>query len=249
MRVEHSPSMLAARAAGLQPGAQCVPAKAPGICVKCGMHYPAGTPVSAAVYQAGFTDRPSLALPSAPYECWACRAMTHRLFMQTHAVSVITPEGFYSLKDNASRASFFMQPPEPPFMVIINVSQQAHLVWRTPVNLSRQRYVMRVGPRLQVIRHPYVLAGIQAMRELYAHAKAQGITHGTTPWTDWKAQQKFEAVESTLDTRLLVLRPAHEHLFDALDALNHGERIAVATVAAANLAEPQPLRRVLPAPD
>ena len=240
-----SPSLLAAYAAKLTPPATCRPAKRDAVCAACGQVTPKDSLVADFKPGSGFTDCAALAAPQSAIICWACKAIWTKDFLMVYAKSVITPDGFFKFGSNAAIASFFLSPPAPPFTVVYSTAQQQHLIWRSPVNLSNERFAIRFGTRIFTVRHAAIMRAVAAMRKIFAAADAVKIKHATTPWPG--ANRELEFVDAPLDKRIEPLRAELTEEFAALESLNPAEAFAVAAIGYSGLTKPEPLVRSLPA--
>lgn len=239
-----SASVMAADAAGLGRPATCRPASQPCDCALCGRAIPAGDYCEPFKPTSGFTDCASLAAPASRTVCWQCKALWSKDFLMTYAKSVITPAGFFRFASNAAIASAMLSPPEPPFVLIYSTAQQQHLIWRTPINLSRERFVIRFGIRLITVSHRRLLAGVTAMDTLFAAADAAGIKHATTPWP--AADRDLEFAYAPIDPRLIELRDTNREEFAAISQLTPGECWALSIIGYSGLREPVRLSQSLP---
>ena len=84
--------------------------------------------------------------------CPACARVRTKSAMFAVQRALITEDGIYSIAPTAARAWLFLSPPKPPFVAMVTTATLQHLVWRTPVTLSRDLIVIRHGARLHTIR-------------------------------------------------------------------------------------------------
>jgi len=54
-----------------------------------------------------------------------------------------------------------LHPPEPPFVVLQSDAKLAHMVWRTPVTISKDLWYVRLGKRQLIVRMPLVRAALE----------------------------------------------------------------------------------------
>lgn len=90
--------------------------------------------------------------------------LTKAVMMKTQR-AVFCAEGAFSLATDAARCWFFLSPPEPPYVAVISDSMLQHLVWRAPVNLSRELIQFRHGQKIHTIRRPHLVRFLEALRE------------------------------------------------------------------------------------
>lgn len=160
-----------------------VPPEAHGIvdsdsyCAMCAAPLPAGTaanPITKHTFDAAFNNRADLRATSGRYVCGDCQALWTKDWMQKYSKTFATSDNVYKFASNDQQAAFLLNPPEPPFCAIFSTKQQQHMIWRTPLSLSRAIYVVRVDGDLLQIRQAHLLEGLRA----YRHAEA---VMATTP--------------------------------------------------------------------
>lgn len=173
-----SPSSIAIQAAGLPlVGSEVVTADHIGErCGVCGATFEVlGEPMDALVLPASFTNHPSLAIPGSKWRCGACTAvMTNPTFQMGASTVLICSEGIYPIVRKEHRAWAFLTPPEPPFVIAIQNAKQQHVVWRSPVTLSQDLFLVRVGEQVMRIRRPLLLRACEEARLLSERNKSKG---------------------------------------------------------------------------
>ena len=214
------------------------------LCAMCGLEIKAGEPAQLAKYSQKFTDYNRLASPESNHICEWCASTTHAEAMRLLKQCVVTSNGeAYSLTKDAHRQWFFLTPPEPPFVCIMaeKLTAIAHLVWHTPVTLSRDLLRIQRGHNTLTIDRPYLLELVDMCREASHLARDAGVKitaphpfcsldrnlesmdHGTL------RPDVVEALEDSAKGRLLL----HEIL-----QAGEGELFALATLAKTNPSEP-----------
>jgi CRISPR type IV-associated protein Csf1 len=113
-----------------------------------------------------FVDNNSAAKPGNEYICNCCVPLWTKEFLQSYSKSLVTKSGMYKLASNEEWASLLISPPKEPFMAFLSNAQQQHLIWRTPINYSTERFVIRVGANLFPIRHKKMMRGVLAQKRL-----------------------------------------------------------------------------------
>jgi len=142
-------------------------AKTDSYCVMCAAPLPAGTaanPVGNTTFDKSFNNKFDLRALTGRYVCGDCEALWSQEWMQKYSKTFATMDGVYKFASNEQQAAFFLHPPEPPFCAIFSTKQQQHMIWRTPVSLSRELYTVRLDGELLTIRQPVLLAGLHAYR-------------------------------------------------------------------------------------
>lgn len=158
-------SWLAAHASGhaLSPG--LVPTRAEVPCPLCGYEFSKGelghiNPVRGS---RTFNDAYSMRHTSdRDPVCSACLAMVSgNKFLQALSKAMATLDGLWPLAANADRAWWILDPPEPPFVMVVGTATQQHLYWRTPIAYSRDVFPIRVGSTVGYIRRPLLQRAVE----------------------------------------------------------------------------------------
>lgn len=160
-----SPSHLTVMAAGLQP-IGIWRAGTPCRCAMCGTAIQTGELADNFLPGDSFTDHPALAAKSSGVICGDCKAVWRKEFLQKYSKSVICEEGVFPFAKMENQAYWLLNPPNTPFIMMLSDQQQQHLVWRAPVNLSRDLYQIRFGGSVLTIRRPVLLEALAASKYL-----------------------------------------------------------------------------------
>lgn len=164
-------SALYRTAARLQPATTAV-TTSDSHCVMCAVALPMGTaanPVTKKTFDDAFNNKLDLrARRSGAYVCGDCEALWHPDWMQKYSKTFACADGVFKIASNEHLAAFLANPPEPPFCAIFSTKQQQHMIWRTPVSLSRDYITVRLDNELLTIRRPILLDGWRA----YRHAES-----------------------------------------------------------------------------
>lgn len=161
-------SALYARAAKVAPITRSI-VEADSYCVMCSMPLVAGSaanPITKQTFDQAFNNRLDLRALSGRYVCGECEALWSKDWLQKYSRTFATSDKVYKFASNDQQAAFLLNPPEPPFAAIFSTRQQQHMIWRTPVSLSRELYTVRVDGDLLVIRQAALMDGLHA----YNHA-------------------------------------------------------------------------------
>lgn len=160
------PSEMAVRAFGIapQPKKQGI-AEQDTCCAMCGRQVRKGEVCDAEfVNQGTFMDDLDLAVRGSQTICQWCGTVKRAAAMPALKGTVVCKEGVLPIRSDAHRSWFLLTPPEPPFVALIGITQNQHLVWRTPVTLSRQLITVRVGEDLLTIRQGRLQESVAACR-------------------------------------------------------------------------------------
>lgn len=161
-----SSSALYCAAAKVAPEAQGTVAS-DSYCAMCGARLLAGTaanPITKHTFDSAFNNRADLRARSGQYVCGECQALWCKDWMQRYSKTFATRDNVYKFASNDQQAAFLLNPPEPPFVAIFSTKQQQHMIWRTPLSLSRQLYTVRVDNFVLLIRHAVLMEAWRAYR-------------------------------------------------------------------------------------
>lgn len=140
-------------------------------CVMCAADLPAGTaanPLTKNTFDSAFNNRLDLRAPTGGYVCGDCEALWSKDWLQKYSKTFATQDNVYKFASNDQQAAFLLNPPAPPFCAIFSTRQQQHMIWRTPVSLSRELYTVRVDGDLLLIRQEVLMNGLRAYRHALA---------------------------------------------------------------------------------
>jgi len=159
-------SALYARAARLKPATVGVTTE-DAYCAMCAAVLLIGTPanpVTKQTFDDAFNNKLDLRARTGRYVCGDCEALWSKDWMQRYSKTYACEAGVFKLASNEHLAAFFLAPPEPPFCAIFSTKQQQHMIWRTPVSLSRDYFFVRVDDEVLTIRRPMLLEGLRAFK-------------------------------------------------------------------------------------
>lgn len=134
-------------------------------CSHCGkpiQHGDLHTPVSVGQF---FSDTRDLAAFTG-IVCGGCAVLRRKKAMNGLSYAVLTKDGIFPIAKDAHKAWLFLDPPEPPLIAVHTSATMQHLVWRTPVSLSKDLISLRRGGDLFTIRPPMIKAAITAAKAL-----------------------------------------------------------------------------------
>ncbi|RQZ31660.1 hypothetical protein DIE14_01745 [Burkholderia sp. Bp9017] len=138
----------------------------------CGHIYLAGEPVMPFEPDASFTDYGALRSGASRVICGWCAATWNLDFTQRYTKSVICDEGVFPAASNEHIAYWLLNPPEGQWLFLQSDQKRQHVVWRTPVNVSREVFTVRYGEVLLTVRRKFLEEGTAAARRLAAAATA-----------------------------------------------------------------------------
>lgn len=98
--------------------------------------------------------------------CWRCVHVRAKTLLNGLSYALICPDAIYSIAKDTEKAWLFLETPEPPFVVVHSSSTMQHLVWRTPVTLSKDLIQVRFGDNLFVVRPKVVKEAISRAEDV-----------------------------------------------------------------------------------
>jgi len=149
------------------------PAPSDGVCAACGRPIERGelvVPVSDVANPGSFTKWAYMARPGSPWACGHCAATRGAEYQSgsSKAKSFACAAGVYPLHRGVDLARFVLNPPDPPYAAVFSTRQQQSMVFRTPLNWSREVIVLRFDDELVDIRVARVRDAATAWREIDA---------------------------------------------------------------------------------
>lgn len=166
-----SPSELAVRALGRQPiGVQV--AKAAGVCAMCGHSHVPGDLVNPFSPEDSFTDYGLLRGRGSKVLCGWCAGVWNQEFTQKLLKTVACSEGIFPAASNNHIAYWLMNPPEGQWLWVQGDQKRQHIVWRAPVNTSREVFHVRFGENDLCLRRAMLQPAVDAARRLAKAASA-----------------------------------------------------------------------------
>lgn len=220
-----SPSRLTIEAAGLQPIA---PRKATQACTCAMCGYPIAIDDPVVPFEPGdsFMDYGALKSPSSDVIDGWCAAVWTREFMQTHSKSVICRAGVFSAASNNDIAWFLQNPHEGEWIFVVSDQKQQHLVWRAPVNISREIFAVQFGDLRLTIRRSKLIEGKDAAGRLAA-ALSEGRKGAGLKSPFARLSRKLDdPTHGLLNSKLYELaktRPDVQADIDVISSLSAGE--------------------------
>ena len=157
------------------------------ICSLTGETVPAGVE-GLVPWKAGprFRDQYDIVDRTSSYVAQHTAAILERPYMQKYSKSVISSDGWFKFATTHDVAWFLLNPPTPPFVMICSLAKMEHLLWRTPLSLSRELFFVRLGQRLLRVRHRSLLAVHEAQQQcveaINAWCKEQQLTPIKAPF-------------------------------------------------------------------
>jgi CRISPR type IV-associated protein Csf1 len=86
--------------------------------------------------------------------------------MALAANKVHTRQGSFVLTKDAERVAFFLQPPSPPYVVVLNEGTNTlHHAWCAEVTLDNEQIAVRFGKQNLIIRHSKLMKAVELCEE------------------------------------------------------------------------------------
>lgn len=209
-------------------------------CTMCGRPIRRGDLFAKLKMPRSFMDYP--ALRGTGVLCGHCNTTKEQAVLRKLQRCVITVDGCYPIGSDANRAWLLLEPPEPPFAVVVNQANMTaafHLHWRTQVTLDKNLLAVNVDNEAMYVRRPVMLEAIGWCRQLAdaineARPPAKRIADLSHPYASL-SRDIFgnDAAAGNLSFFPEVRRLGGEHAktLVKLEALWPGELWALATLA------------------
>lgn len=144
----------------------------PTVCGHCGKPIAEGDYCGASGSSSFFSDTRHLANLNG-LSCAACLVLKSQPGTFAFMDKVITRNGLQFIKPDAGKRWLFLNPPKEPFVANLSSAKMQHLVFRTPVSLSPDRFNLRFGRQLFTIR-PAILKNALAINEKLQRSSERG---------------------------------------------------------------------------
>lgn len=239
----HSPSKLA-RDASKAPVTAPPPIPEASHCTLCAAELPAGSPALPWSPGASFNNWGDL--QPTTHICQDCIPLLKgSTFLQQYAKGVVSQGRWYRFHTNNEIAYWALNPPEPPFIMFFGTAKMHHIIWRTPVSLSRELFQIRFGEQVFVIRHALLTVAHEAALAFIEAAQQKGSTTAASTLLFRYPARDLDGVDALAWQPAALADPAHGHLFRSL---NLGERWLLACIQRATdlTTPPQRLDVVIP---
>ena len=161
-------SELYCRQAGLRPVG--MDAEAQTTCVFCGATIAQGEPCSHFRPDDGFTNGPDLCARDRSRDilCGYCVHLKNAELMTKTQNVCITAHDLVPMSKLEHKKWLLLNPPDPPFVVVQSDTKRAHLIWRTPVTVSKELWYVRLGRRQLMVRMPLIREAVQRFSAIAA---------------------------------------------------------------------------------
>lgn len=161
-------SVVVARALGIAPLGE--PSQEYGRCAFCGLEINPGDRVvdlKKNIFKS-FMDDLSMAARGSQVLCGYCAYLKSAAGLKAAGggYGVFSPSGQQPFCKWAEVAEAVTHPPEPPFVMVYTTALSQHMVWRAPVNYSRDLFYVRVGLKDLKIRRQRLLEAVGHCRVL-----------------------------------------------------------------------------------
>ena len=149
-------SELFCRQAGLTP--EGIPSKIQTTCVFCGDSIAVGERCSRFRPDKTFMNGTDLCARDTSRDviCGYCVHLTKKTLMLRTQNVCITREHLLPFHKLAHKKWLLQHPPEPPFVVLQSDAKLAHMIWRTPITVSKDLWYVRLGKHQLIVRMPLV---------------------------------------------------------------------------------------------
>jgi len=226
-------------------------------CVMCGTFLQAqtaATPVSKKTFDQAFNNRLDLRAMTGKYICGECETLWTKDWLQKYSKTFATADNVYKFASNDQQAAFLLNPPEPPFCAIFSNKQQQHMIWRTPVSLSRELYTVRVDSDLLLIRQSILMEGLRAYQHAIAVMASTALARTgrkiKPPAALFSRDLSLQVMGSVReDVAELLHETGDQWVLDALNGMGMGEWWALNVIRHYDPANPPPYEPALAGQD
>lgn len=206
------------------------------VCAMCGRPITAGTPSARLDFGKSFQNYHWLT--HSDHQCGWCAQVQQQKVLRAFQRSVVTPHGVYNIGTDAARGWLWTNPPEPPFVVVINSNTTAafHYIWRTPVTLDRRLIMVNFDGAVVPVRPAAIRKALECAESIRAAALAEG--HAQASFTPFQVllrdaftgQDAGHGQFSRLTQELAMRNQACRESRDYLASLGRGELVALASL-------------------
>jgi CRISPR type IV-associated protein Csf1 len=164
-------SELVCRQAGLSP--QGVMGSTAETCVMCGRLIHPGEHRSTFRPSSSFMDAPELcARDTSAKICGYCVHLTAKKLMLKTQLVCITSDRVIPAARLAHKKWLLLNPPELPFVFLQTDTKLSHMIWRTPITVSKDLWYVRLGARQLTVRLPLVKKALEHFKRIAARFEA-----------------------------------------------------------------------------
>jgi CRISPR type IV-associated protein Csf1 len=211
-------SELVCRQAGLRP--QGAIGSTSEICVMCGRLINPGEHRSKFRPSSSFMDAVELcARDKSTKICGYCVHLTAKELMLKTQLVCITSDRVIPAAKLAHKKWLLLYPPEPPFVFLQTDTKLSHMIWRTPVTVSKDLWYVRLGGRQLTVRIALVknaLDCFEQIAERFGASKSQrnlrhpftSLDFGLRDLNAWRIRRDVAPFLDASDSELIMkLRP------------------------------------------
>ena len=168
-------SELVCRQAGLNP--QGAIGTTETFCLMCGRIIHSGEHRSTFRPSSSFMDSPELcARDKSTQVCGYCVHLTNKSLMLKTQLVCVTQEHVIPAAKLVHKKWLLLNPPEPPFVFLQTETKLSHMIWRTPITVSRNLWYVRLGGRQLTVRLPLVKKALERFKRIAERFEASKPT-------------------------------------------------------------------------
>jgi CRISPR type IV-associated protein Csf1 len=217
------------------------------ICNRCGRTIEKGEPCAVDLAGKSFTDHYDLVEQAGNETCQWCYAVKGKDIMTALGGTVVTSDGVFPFRSDANRAHFLLNPPEPPYLILINSEKiSENLAWKAPVNHSKRIMLAQLGSQVLEIRTDVLkeaFSKCKRLRKMFEDADPDGKVKalGASPFTSLDRKSLKEMSHAQIQPRFLRFAKDNEEarsIIKYLTDLTLGEYWALSCLVKTKETEP-----------
>lgn len=217
------------------------------ICNRCGRTIEKGDPCALDLGKKTFTDHYDLVENTGNETCQWCFTVNSKNIMMALGGTVVTSEGVFPFRSDANRAHFLLNPPEPPYLILVNSDKICeHLSWKAPLNHTKRIMLAQLGSQVLEIRTDVLkeaFSKCKRLRKMFEEADPEGKVKalGASPFTTLDRKSLKEMNHAQIQSRFLRFAKDNEEarsIIKYLTDLTLGEYWALSCLVKTKETEP-----------
>lgn len=199
-------------------------------CSACGVTIQKGDPVIKPSLGDSFTDWQYLIHPGAVHLCTHCATCFGKAFLQSFQTSrapaaVFSQDGAWLITKDQQRHWFLLNPPKPPFVAYIAMTNNQHLVWRAPFTMDTRVVKIAHGRSTLIIHRERLFKASEICFEITEQIRKDGIKINTNhPFISLSRDMDVDGYgRIRADILTWMIKKGMKEKLRFLESLNEGE--------------------------